>query len=193
MCIGSTAATLQICPGTTHSVIARWVWLVMMIGIGIEFALGVARCARAGRTTGSMAPSPEPGPVRHPRSSRGPAGDRGVGNPLAVLDGPKPGRLGAQIGLFGLLLGAGGGMLSVSASPWRLTGMGLMFAGALVAFFGYLIPLAESRCTILEPHQGDDHSTAPVRKMRAFVVAAPSPIERHSSGSRISALDRRPW
>ena len=33
-------------------------------------------------------------------------------------------------------------MLSVS-HPWRLTGMGLMFVGAILAFFGYVIPLAD--------------------------------------------------
>jgi hypothetical protein len=59
-----------------------------------------------------------------------------------VLGGSKFARLGAQIGLGGLVLGAGGGMLTVSHS-WRLTGVGLMFVGALVAFFGYVIPLAD--------------------------------------------------
>jgi hypothetical protein len=59
-----------------------------------------------------------------------------------VSGGSKLARLGAQIGLSGLLLGAGGGMLS-ALHPWRLTGIGLMLIGALVAFFGYVIPLAD--------------------------------------------------
>ena len=41
------------------------------------------------------------------------------------------------------MLGAFGGTLAVS-HPWRLTGLGLMLVGALVAFFGYVIPLADS-------------------------------------------------
>ena len=61
---------------------------------------------------------------------------------VKALGAPRFVRLGAQIGLVGLVLGAGGGMLTVS-HPWRLTGMGLMFAGALLAFFGYVIPLAD--------------------------------------------------
>jgi hypothetical protein len=62
---------------------------------------------------------------------------------LRVLDGSKFARVGARIGLGGLVLGAVGGTLSVS-HPWRLTGLGLMLVGALVAFFGYVIPLADS-------------------------------------------------
>ncbi len=125
------------------SVIARWVWLVMMIGIGIEFALGVACLVLVpvGRPDQWLPPQSRALYVTHALLG----GLLAIGASailFAVLDGPKLGRLGAQIGLFGLLLGAGGGMLSVS-HPWRLTGMGLMFAGALVAFFGYLIPLAE--------------------------------------------------
>jgi hypothetical protein len=123
--------------------IARWVWFVMMIGIGIEFALGVACLVLV--------------PVRRPDQWLPPQ-SRGVyvahavlGGLLAigalailiaVLDGARFVRLGAQVGLVGLALGAGGGMLSVS-HPWRLTGMGLMFVGALVAFFGYVLPLAD--------------------------------------------------
>lgn len=124
---------------------ARWVWFVMMIGIGIEFALGVACLVLV--------------PVRRPDQWLPPQ-SRGVyvahavlGGLLtigaltiliAVLDGSRFVRLGAQIGLVGLILAAGGGMLSVS-HPWRLTGMGLMFVGALLAFFGYVIPLVDAQ------------------------------------------------
>src|ERR1700733_497042 len=123
--------------------IARWVWFVMMIGIGIEFALGVACLVLV--------------PVRRPDQWLPPQ-SRGVyvahavlGGLLAigalailiaVLDGARFVRLGAQVGLVGLVLCAGGGRRSVS-HPWRLTGMGLMFVGALVAFFGYVLPLAD--------------------------------------------------
>ena len=60
----------------------------------------------------------------------------------AASHGGRIVRLGAQIGLVGLLLGASGGILA-AFHPWRLTGMGLMLAGTFVAFFGYLIPLLE--------------------------------------------------
>ncbi len=123
--------------------IARWVWLAMMIGIGIEFALGVACLV--------LVPVRRPDQWLPPHSRGLYVAHAVLGGLLAIgalvillaaLDGPRFVRLGAQIGLVGLLLGAGGGMLSVS-HPWRLTGMGLMFAGALVAFFGYVVPLAD--------------------------------------------------
>jgi hypothetical protein len=128
---------------------ARWVWFVMIIGIGIEVGLGVACLVLV--------------PVRRPDQWL-PAQDKGVyvahallGGLLgicalailtATLDGSRFVRLGAQIGLVGLILGAGGGILSVSHA-WRLSGMGLMFAGALLAFFGYVIPLADG--SVQEP------------------------------------------
>jgi hypothetical protein len=123
--------------------IRRWVWIVMMIGIVIDFALGVACLALF--------------PVGRPDQWL-PAQSKGVYVAHAVLGailtivaltilirvlgGSKFVRLGAQIGLSGLVLGAAGGMLSVF-HPWRLAGMGLMFVGALVGFFGYVIPLAD--------------------------------------------------
>jgi len=124
--------------------IARWVWIVMMIGTGVEFAFGVACLV--------LVPIGRPDQWLPPQSKGVYIAHAVLGGLLAIsalailvaaLGGPRLVRLGAQIGLAGLLLGAVGGMLSVSHS-WRLTGMGLMFAGALVAFFGYLIPLAES-------------------------------------------------
>ena len=60
----------------------------------------------------------------------------------AAAHGGRIVRLGAQIGLVGLLLGASGGIVA-AFHPWRLTGMGLMLAGTFVAFFGYVIPLLE--------------------------------------------------
>jgi MFS family permease len=115
----------------------------MMIGIVIEFALGVACLALL--------------PVGRPDQWL-PAQSRGVYVAHSVLGGlltiaalsivmrvrggTKFARLGAGIGLGGLALGAAGGLLAVS-HPWRLGGMGLMLVGALVAFFGYVIPLAD--------------------------------------------------
>jgi hypothetical protein len=69
----------------------------------------------------------------------------GIGVLLIFLRAVRNGRvvlLGATIGLVGLVLGAGGGML-VAFHPWRLAGIALMFGGSLVAFFGFLIGLAQ--------------------------------------------------
>ena len=123
--------------------IPRWVWIVMMIGIGVEFALGVACLV--------LVPVRRPDQWLPPQSRGLYVAHAVLGGLLAigaltilvaVLGGSRFVRLGAQVGLVGLSLGAAGGMLSVS-HPWRLTGMGLMFVGSIVAFFGYLIPLAE--------------------------------------------------
>jgi hypothetical protein len=115
----------------------------MMIGILIEFALGVSSLALL--------------PFGRPDQWL-PAQGRGVYVAHAVLgglltmgaltiliralSGSKFARLGAQIGLSGLVLAAAGGTLAVSHA-WRLSGMGLMFVGALAGFFGYVIPLAD--------------------------------------------------
>jgi hypothetical protein len=122
---------------------ARWVWLVMMISVGIEFGLGVACLV--------LVPVNRPNQWLPPQSRGVYVAHAVLGGLLAiaaltilitVLDGSRFARLGARIGLVGLVLAAGGGMLSVS-HPWRLTGMGLMFVGAILAFFGYVIPLAD--------------------------------------------------
>jgi hypothetical protein len=124
--------------------IARWVWVVMLIGTGIEFALGVLCLV--------LIPVRRPDQWLPPQSKGVYIAHAVLGGLLAIgalailmpaLNGPKFVRLGGLIGLVGLVLGAGGGMLSVVHS-WRLTGIGLMFAGALVAFFAYVIPLADT-------------------------------------------------
>ena len=123
--------------------IARWVWFVMMIGIGIEFGLGVACLVLVPvRRPDQWLPAQSKGVYVAHALLGGLLGICALVILIAVLNGSRFVRLGAQIGLVGLILGAGGGMLSVSHA-WRLTGMGLMFAGALLAFFGYLIPLAD--------------------------------------------------
>ena len=48
-----------------------------------------------------------------------------------------------MIDLGGLVLGMVGGTLAVS-HPWRVSGLGLLLVGALVAVFGYVIPLADN-------------------------------------------------
>ncbi len=123
--------------------IARWVWFVMMIAIGIEFALGVACLVLVpiGRSDQWLPPQSRGVYIAHAVLG-GLLTIGALAILVAVLDGSRFVRLGAQMGLVGLMLGAGGGTLSVW-HPWRLTGMGLMFVGGLLAFFGYVIPLAD--------------------------------------------------
>lgn len=124
--------------------VARWVWFVMMIGIGIEFALGVACLVLVpmGRADQWLPPQSKVVYVAHAVLG----GLLGIGA-LTIFtrarDRSRLVRLGAHIGVVGLMLGAGGGVLTVWHS-WRLTGAGVMFAGALLAFFAYLVPLADS-------------------------------------------------
>lgn len=124
--------------------IRRSVCVAMMIGVVIEFALGIGCLVLF--------------PVGRPDQWL-PADNKGVYVAhavlgavltvsalvilLRVLDGSKFARLGARLGLGGLVLGAAGGTLAASHS-WRLTGLGLMLVGALVAFFAYIVPLADS-------------------------------------------------
>jgi hypothetical protein len=129
--------------------IARWVWFVMMIGIGIEFGLGVACLVLVPvRRPDQWLPAQSKGVYVAHALLGGLLGICALAILIAALNGSRFVRLGAQIGLVGLILGAGGGMLSVSHA-WRLTGMGLMFAGALLAFFGYVIPIADG--SVQEP------------------------------------------
>lgn len=124
--------------------IRRSVCVAMMIGVVVEFGLGI----------GCLVLLPVGPPDQWlPAQSKGLYVAHAVLGGLLtiaaliivlrVLDGSKFARLGARIGLGGLVLGAVGGTLAVSHS-WRLTGLGLMLVGALVAFFGYVIPLADS-------------------------------------------------
>jgi len=127
----------------TSDPIGRWVWIAMMIGIGVEFALGVACLA--------LFPIRRPDQWLPPQSKVVYSAHAALGGVLAIAavvivmtlsSNQRFVRLGAQAGLVGLVLAAAGGMLCVW-HPWRLTGLGLMFVGSLIAFFGYLIPLAE--------------------------------------------------
>ncbi len=61
---------------------------------------------------------------------------------VRLAPGERIGRAGVQIGLAGLVLGACGGMLT-AYHPSRWAGLLLMLVGTLVAFLGYLLPLAD--------------------------------------------------
>ncbi len=124
------------------SQVGRWVWVLMMIGIGLELALGIVALVAV--------------PVHRPNGWV-PGQARAIYLIHALLGGiltlvamwlvtvaprHRVGRVGSVVGLVGLALGAGGGILAVYESS-RFAGLALMFAGSLVAFFGYLIPLIE--------------------------------------------------
>ena len=117
--------------------------MAMLIALGLEFALGVVSLL--------LVPVDRPDEWLPPQGRAVYVVHAGLGGMLGIgaliifvvaSHGGRIVRLGAQIGLVGLLLGAGGGLLT-AFHPWRLTGLGLMLAGTFVAFFGYLIPLLE--------------------------------------------------
>ena len=124
--------------------VARRVWFVMMIAVAVEFALGVACLVLipTGRPNQWLPPQSKGVYIAH-AALGGLLGIAALAIVLRALRGSRFVRLGAQAGLVGLALGAGGGALTVSHT-WRLAGMGLMFAGALLAFLAYLVPLADS-------------------------------------------------
>jgi hypothetical protein len=122
--------------------IGRRVWIMMMIGLGLELAIGIVALVVV--------------PVHR---SNGWVPGKGTAIYLihAVLGGiltlvamwlvtvsPRERivRAGIVIGLAGLVLGAAGGILAVYHAS-RFAGLVLMFVGTLVAFFGYLLPLIE--------------------------------------------------
>jgi MFS family permease len=144
---------------TSHA-IGRWAWIAMMIGVGVEFALGVACLA--------LLPFRRPDQWLPPQSKVVYSAHAALGGVLTIAavaivmtmaSNQRFVRLGAQAGLAGLLLGAAGGTLC-AWHPWRVTGMGLMFVGSLIAFSGYLIPLAEPQPDTPAP-QGPARAEAP--------------------------------
>ncbi|HEY6471691.1 MAG TPA: hypothetical protein VIY26_02285 [Acidimicrobiales bacterium] len=124
--------------------IRRSVCVAMMVGVVVEFGLGIGCLALfpVGRPDQWLPAQDKVVYVAH-AALGGLLTVSALLIVLRVLDGSKFARLGARIGLGGLVLGAVGGSLAVS-HPWRLTGLGLMLVGALLAFFGYVIPLADT-------------------------------------------------
>ena len=141
----TAAATAPEATGKVHPgprPLGRWVWIAMMIGIGLELVCGIVALLIV--------------PVQRP-SAWAPGKGLAVYLVHAVLGGiltlaamwlltvaprERVVRAAISIGSVGLFLGAGGGILAVYRSS-RFAGLGLMFAGSLIAFFGYLIPLIE--------------------------------------------------
>jgi hypothetical protein len=114
----------------------------MVSGVGVEFVLGVASLVLVptNRPDGWIPAHGRDVYLAHAVIG----GLLGLGALLVLLRAVRDGSLallGAAVGSVGLLLGAGGGMLTVSHS-WRPGGIALMFAGTVVALFGFLIALA---------------------------------------------------
>jgi threonine/homoserine/homoserine lactone efflux protein len=125
----------------------------MLSGVGIEFALGVASLVLVPTNRPDEWIPAQGRDVYLAHAVIG--GILGIGALLVSLGASRDGRvvlLGAVVGLVGLLLGAAGGMLTVSHS-WRFAGIALMLAGVFIAFFGFLIALAE-QIRKQEPEEG---------------------------------------
>ncbi len=145
--VGASPPALEVATSTIR--LGKWVWILMMIGVGVELVAGIVALVVV--------------PVRRPDGWLPGQGETaylihaGLGGVLTlaamflVVAAPR-GRMtraGTLIGLAGLALGAGGGILA-AYHPSRTAGLVLMLAGTVVAFFGYLIPLAEAESQ-LEP------------------------------------------
>jgi hypothetical protein len=138
-----TTATLgtDMSKGTTK--IRRGVWIAMLLGIGLEFALGIVSLVLVptGRPDQWIPAKGEDVYLAHAVIG-GLLGTAALLLAIAALQEGRIVRIAAVVGLVGLLLGAGGGMLTV-LHPWRLAGMALMFAGTFIALFGFLVALSE--------------------------------------------------
>ena len=138
----------------------RWVWILMMIGLGLESAVGIVALL--------VVPA-------HRSSGWVPGNGATVYLIHAVLGGiltlvamwlvtvsPRQRivRAGIVIGLAGLALGAAGGILAVYQAS-RFAGLALMFVGTLVAFFGYLLPLIEPDPEVADRVIGQEFDGSP--------------------------------
>jgi hypothetical protein len=122
--------------------VGRWVWVTMMIGIGVEFVTGVVTLVVVplGRPDGWLPNRGEVAYVIH--ASLG--GALTLAAMCLVLVAPRQriGRAGVLIGLAGLAVAATGGIVA-AYHPSRFVGLLLMLVGTFVAFLGYLMPLAD--------------------------------------------------
>jgi hypothetical protein len=132
---------------TNKASIGSHSWIAMSVLVGLEFAFGIAALV--------LVPVGRPSEWV-PNQGRGLYLVHGCLGAVLVagavilcvstVHADRIARIAALSGLIGIALGAGGGALSAYHST-RLIGMGLMLFGALVAGFGYLVPLVEP-----EPH-----------------------------------------
>ncbi|MHB1710972.1 MAG: hypothetical protein ACYCV7_06165 [Acidimicrobiales bacterium] len=121
-----------------------FVWVAMMIGVGVELALGVVTLVLvpSGRPSGWIPTEGSAVYLAHAIFG----GILALGALTLVrtvrrLD--RMSRIAVVAGLFGIALAAGGGILAIDL-PTRLLGMGLMLVGSLTAGFAYLMPIIEA-------------------------------------------------
>jgi hypothetical protein len=124
--------------------LSRPVWIAMTSGVCAEFTAGIAALF--------LVPFSRPNEWISTRSEavylvHAILGGVLVLGAMAILiPASREGRLAwscAIVGFVGIALGAAGGFLSIY-HRWRLLGLALMFLGAMLAFFAYLIPSTES-------------------------------------------------
>ena len=115
----------------------------MTVAVTVEFAVGLAALVLVplGRPSGLF-----PTQGRLVYDVHGALGVVILGGAVALVAASRHGRRlyrnAAIFGLAGVLVGGAGGMLAAD-HPWRVAGVGLMFVGALVSGFAYLIGIME--------------------------------------------------
>ena len=86
-----------------------------------------------------------------------------TGLAIRLRTASRAARIAAGMGFGGVALAGAGGLLTYDRSLVRFTGMALMFVGALLAGFGYLVPLLlGSLRSVPSPGASDRSSTVPV-------------------------------
>jgi hypothetical protein len=119
----------------------RPTWLAMMAGVALEFVAGLVELVSVpfDRPNGYLPSSAVAISLVHALVG-GLLGIGATAMALLVTRDDRMARMGARGGFIGVVLGAIGGTVCYYHSL-RLPGLGLMFVGASVAFFSYLIPL----------------------------------------------------
>lgn len=122
-------------------VVGRMVWASMVIAVTIELLVGLSEIVFVpfNRPDGWFSKQGEALSVAHALLG-GVLGLGAIAIFVVTLRKGRLERIAGLTGLSGLALGAIGGVLTYDRSL-RLWGMGLMFLGVAVAFFGYLVPL----------------------------------------------------
>lgn len=121
----------------------KTVWIVMAVTVGVEFALGLAALI--------LVPEGRPSELV-PSQGLVVYGAHAVIGGLLVIgavllaltnrQATRMVRIAVVTGLVGILVGGAGGLLATS-HPLRLLGIALMFAGAMISGFGYLVAVLE--------------------------------------------------
>ncbi|NNN02849.1 MAG: hypothetical protein HKL87_02480 [Acidimicrobiaceae bacterium] len=119
----------------------RPTWLAMMVGVALEFVAGLVELVSVpfDRPNGYLPSSALAISLVHALVG-GLLGIGATAMVLLVTRDDRMARMGARGGFIGVVLGGIGGTACYYHSL-RLPGIGLMFVGASVAFFSYLIPL----------------------------------------------------